>query len=98
MSLDLEFSDRAGENLKGFRKRDQQIVLDARDVRWTSEPDRPTRNRKTLEEDPLAPWELRAGDSRIFFDIAEEQTIVIILAIGRKVHNTLVLGGEEIES
>jgi len=97
MNFNIELSDRARANLKRFRKRDQQIVADAMDVQLTSEPDRPTRNRKPLEENPLAPWELRVGDFRVYYDIDQEESIVVVLAIGRKIHNRLYIDGEEIE-
>ena len=65
MHFDIDFSDRARDNLKGFRKRDQQVLVDAIDVQLTDEPTRPTRNRKRLEDNPLAPWELRVGNLRL---------------------------------
>ncbi len=97
MNFNIELSGRARTNLKRFRKRDQQIVVDAMDAQLTSEPDRPTRNRKPLEENPLAPWELRVGEFRVFYDVALEESLVVVLAIGRKIHNRLYIDGEEIE-
>jgi mRNA-degrading endonuclease RelE of RelBE toxin-antitoxin system len=97
MNFDVEFSDIAREHLKAFRKRDQQVILDALDAQLTSQPDRPTRNRKLLEDNSLAPWELRVGDFRVFFDVHVEEASVVIVAIGRKVRNKLFIGGEEIQ-
>jgi len=61
MDFEIELSDRARDNLKGFRKRDRQVIADAIDVQLRNEPARPTRNRKPMEDNPLAPWELRVG-------------------------------------
>ena len=97
MAFDIEFSDRARENLKEFRKRDQQILVDAIAAKLTDEPDKPTRQRKKLQDNELAPWELRVGDFRVFYDINSDQEIVVVLAIGKKTHNILRIGGEEID-
>jgi mRNA-degrading endonuclease RelE of RelBE toxin-antitoxin system len=71
--------------------------VDAIEVRLTHEPGKPTRNRKRLEDNPLAPWELRVGDFRVFYDVEGDHATVVILAVGRKLHNRLFIGGEEIE-
>jgi len=97
MGFRIEFSERARDNLKILRKRDQQIVVDAIDVQLAHEPDRRTRNRKRLEENTIAPWELRVGPFRVFYDIDVENELVIIVAVGEKTHNTLQIGGEEID-
>ncbi len=97
MRFRIEFSNRARDNLLGLRKREQQVIVDAIEVHLTREPQKPTRNRKQLEENPLAPWELRVGDFRAFYDIDAGAATVVIVAIGRKIHNKLSIGGEEIE-
>ncbi len=40
---------------------------------------------------------MRVGDFRVFYDIDLENDIVIILAIGKKNHNVLRIGDEEVE-
>jgi hypothetical protein len=45
---------------------------------------------------PLAPWELRVGDFRVFYDVILEKATVVVVAVGQKVHNKLFIGGEEI--
>jgi mRNA-degrading endonuclease RelE of RelBE toxin-antitoxin system len=97
MSFAVELTTRARENLKALRKRDQQIVYDAVAVQLVDRPDQPTRNRKQLEENALAPWELRVGNFRVFFDVDAEAARVVVIAVGTKEHNTLRIGGEEIE-
>ena len=66
MKFNIEFSDRARDNLLALRKREQQIIVDSVEIHLTIEPDKPTRNRKRLQENRLAPWELRTGDFRAF--------------------------------
>jgi mRNA-degrading endonuclease RelE of RelBE toxin-antitoxin system len=97
MAFDIEFSPRAFENLKRLRKHDQQILIDAIAAQLTQQPDKPTRHRKKMEDNKIAPWELRVGDFRVFFDIDLKKTVVIILAIGKKSHNVLRIDGEEID-
>jgi len=48
-------------------------------------------------EKRLAPWELRVGDFRVFYDVNASEEQVVVLAIGQKTHNTLRIGGEEID-
>ena len=97
MKFNIEFSDRARDNLLALRKREQQIIVDSIEIHLTIEPDKPTRNRKRLQENRLAPWELRTGDFRAFYDVDRDVATVIIAAIGQKIHNKLYIGGEEIE-
>jgi len=47
----------------------------------------PTKRRKQLEANPIAPWELKKDKYRIFYDIIGDT--VDILAIGYKDHNDL---------
>jgi len=44
-------------------------VLDQIEVQLTYRPDVETRNRKRLRPNPLAPWELRIGEIRVFYDV-----------------------------
>lgn len=58
-----------------------------------------TRNRKVLRPNPLAPWELRVGDLRVFYepDIVETAKKIRVLALGRKEGNKLYLGEKVVE-
>ena len=51
--------------------------------------------RKKLRPNPVAPWELRVGRARVFYDV-EDVSKVIVLAIGTKDRNKLYIGGKEI--
>ena len=54
------------------------------------------RRRKRLTANPLASWELRIGDHRVFYEV-EEDRAVTILAVGVKVHNDLFIRGKKVE-
>src|SRR5438105_7335689 len=97
MAFTIEFSPHARDHLKQLRKRDQQILVDAIAVQLAHQPDQPTRHRKRLEDNPLAPWELRVGDFRVFYDVNADENFVAIVAVGKKSHNTLQIGGEEVQ-
>jgi hypothetical protein len=57
-----------------------------------------TRNRKPLRPNPVAPWELRVGHLRVFYEVVgADGGVVRILAVGRKQRNVLTIGGEEIQ-
>ncbi|MBX7233302.1 MAG: hypothetical protein K1X65_02885 [Caldilineales bacterium] len=75
------------------------IVLDEVDRQLKHEPTTETRNRKPMRPNPIAPWELRIGALRVFYDVLDNtlEPTVLILAIGIKIHNRLYIGGEEIE-
>jgi len=63
-----------------------------------NEPLRETRNRKQLRPNVLAPWELRVGYLRVFYEVdALERDFVNILAIGIKKGNKLIVSGKEIQ-
>ena len=97
MAFAIEYSLPAREQLKGFRKRDQQIIVDEVDIQLTHEPDRPTRRRKRLEQNPIAPWALRVGDFRVFYDVNPDDQLVVVLAVGRKIHDKLCIGEQEVK-
>jgi mRNA-degrading endonuclease RelE of RelBE toxin-antitoxin system len=97
MAFKIELSPDARDHLKAMRRRDQQIIVDAVAGQLTYQPDQPTTHRKHLQENPVAPWELRVGDYRVFYDINLDDRIVVVVAVGHKSHNRLSIGGEEIE-
>jgi mRNA-degrading endonuclease RelE of RelBE toxin-antitoxin system len=92
----IRFSTEAERHFAHLDVRQQSIVLHALNVQLRHEPLRMTRNRKPLRPNPLAPWELRVGPLRVFYEVdAEETGVVNILAIGIKTGNRLLIAGEE---
>jgi len=74
------------------------MVLDGVMRNLKYEPRTPTRNRKLLRANAVAPWELRIGDLRVYFDMADDpEPIVTIRAIGVKVRERVLIGGEEVD-
>ena len=50
-----------------------------------------------MRPNPLAPWELRVEQIRVFYDIEQNVAEVQIVAIGRKDGNRLFIAGEEVK-
>jgi mRNA interferase RelE/StbE len=95
MTYQIGFSSDSERQLSQLTARDRNIILETIEQQLVHEPTMPTRHRKLLRENPLADWELRVGEYREFYDVAIDQDIVTILAIGVKSHNTLWIEGRE---
>jgi len=73
------------------------MVLDAVDKQLQFQPDIETRNRKPMRPNPLAPWELRIGTLRVYYDFEDSpERIVFVRAIGIKKRNSVRIGKEVI--
>ena len=82
-------------HLRALPARDRVIVLTAVEEQLTREPTVETRHRKLMRPNPLAPWELRVGELRVFYDVEESpEPVVNIAAIGVKDHNVLRIEGK----
>lgn len=96
MAYGIRFSASAEEHFAQLTARERSIVLDAVRTQLLHEPVRETRNKKPLRPNPLAPWELRVGALRVFYEVAAQETeIVNVLAIGIKRGNRLFVADQE---
>jgi mRNA-degrading endonuclease RelE of RelBE toxin-antitoxin system len=94
----IEYADEAEAHLKALSARDAMTVLDTVPRQLGHEPTVRTRNRKPLQPNPIAPWELRIGHLRVYFDVEEEpERVVTIQAVGIKDRKRVLIGGEEVE-
>ncbi len=80
----IEYTRRALEDLKTFKKHEQNEILDAVDAQLVYEPMVETHNRKRMRPNPYAAWELRVGDFRVLYDVDEQVWIVEIQGVGEK--------------
>jgi mRNA-degrading endonuclease RelE of RelBE toxin-antitoxin system len=86
------------QHLAELTARQRSIVLDGVEKQLTHQPGVETRNRKPMRENPLASWELRIGNIRVYYDIIEEtEPSVNVLAIGVKRRERVWIGGKEIK-
>lgn len=92
----MSFVPSANEDLDCYKPREQRIILDGIEEFLQNEADVASKRRRRLRPNPLAPWELRIGDYRVFYEIQAERW-VRVLAIGHKWHNELFIRGRRIE-
>jgi mRNA-degrading endonuclease RelE of RelBE toxin-antitoxin system len=70
-------------------------ILDAADRQLLNQPYVETRNRKPMRPNPVAPWELRIGNLRVYYEVTDDlQRSVTILAIGVKERDRVRIGRE----
>ena len=98
MAYEVKFAASVKRQLQDLPAHERALVLEAVEIQLVHEPLVETTNRKPLRPNPVAPWELRVGDLRIFYDVSAEMPATVnILAVGRKDGNILRIAGEEIK-
>ena len=94
----IDYSPEAEDHLRWLTTRQQRTVVDNVERRLLHEPTVETKNRKPMRPNPVAPWELRLGTLRVYYDVEEQpEQRVIIMAVGVKEGNRVRIGGEVIE-
>jgi len=94
----IEYSPDTVDHLSALTARQRSTVLAAVDAQLAHEPSDKTRNRKPMRPNLVAPWELRVGILRIYYDLEEEpERKVLIRAIGIKERNRVRIGRKEFE-
>ena len=96
MAYRIDYSPATDEHLRVLTARQRAMVFDGVDEQL--EPGVETRNRKPMRPNPLAPWELRIEELRVYYEIEElPEQVVTIVAVGVKDHNRVLIGGKEIK-
>jgi len=94
----IEYSPEAEDHLRWLTAPQQRTVLDAVERQLLNQPSVETRNRKPMRPNPVAPWELRIGNLRVYYEVSEEsEPTVTILAVGIKEREQVLIGGERIK-
>jgi len=94
----IEYSPDTEDHLRVLTARQQRSVLDTVEKQLKYQPAIETRNRKPMRPNPIAPWELRIGNLRVYYDIEDDQEhIVYIRAVGIKDRNSVRIGKEVIK-
>ena len=93
MPLKITITEDAERQFRSLPVRDQRILEAAILSRLEHQPTTRTKAIKRLRPNPLAEFELRAGDLRALYNVEEEEVVVLI--VGRKVGNKLIVEGEE---
>src|SRR5213595_848495 len=90
----IKITDQAAGHLGGLARYAQRIVLDGIELYLRHQPTQETRRIKLLRLNPVASWELRLGDYRVLYDVAEEDRFVNVLVVGEKRGNQLYVLGK----
>lgn len=98
MPYRVEYSPEAEDHLRALTARQRTTVFDTVDEQLPHEPTVETKNRKPMRPNPVAPWELRIGNLRVYYDVEEEPDgVVKVRAVGVKQRNKVRIGNEVIE-
>jgi len=94
----IECSPDVELHLRVLTTRQQSIVLEGVDTKLKHQPTLETRNRKPMRPNPLASWELRLGNLRVYDEVEEEpESVVRVLAVGIKERARIRIGREMID-
>jgi mRNA-degrading endonuclease RelE of RelBE toxin-antitoxin system len=93
----IELTEEAKADLDYYAAFERKIITSQIRVQLLHEPSTETKNRKSLRENPVASWELRASRFRVFYEVDEPLQMVTIVAVGHKEHNTLLVRGKEVK-
>ena len=68
------------------------------DVQLAHEPAVETRNRKPMRPNPVAPWELRVGALRVYYDgVDDPEPVAKVRAVGVKEGSRVRVGGDVVQ-
>jgi mRNA-degrading endonuclease RelE of RelBE toxin-antitoxin system len=93
MAYTISITTEAERQLRSLPVREQRILEAAVRSRLEHQPTTTSRSIKRLRPNPLAEFELRAGNLRALYNVEGEN--VVILIVGRKDGNKLIVEGEE---
>jgi mRNA-degrading endonuclease RelE of RelBE toxin-antitoxin system len=95
---EIEYSPETVRHLRSLTARQRAIVFDAVDEQLSHQPTIETRHRKPMRPNPLAPWELRIGELRVYYDVEETpKPKVSIRAVGIKDRHRVLIANKEYE-
>lgn len=98
MKYRIEYSPETEDHFRILTKRQQTTILDMVEKQLRYQPTVETRNRKPMRPNPIAPWELRIGNLRVYYDIEDDpEYVVYIRAVGIKDRNNVRIGKKVIK-
>jgi mRNA-degrading endonuclease RelE of RelBE toxin-antitoxin system len=93
MPFKVTITEDADRQFRSLPAREQRILEAAIHSRLQHQPMTLTKAIKRLRPNPFADFELRVGDLRVLYNVDEGE--VVVLLVGRKVGNKLIVQGEE---
>ena len=98
MAYRILFTKEARTHFAGLEAHERARLRDRLLTQLSHEPAVETRHRKRLRPNWLATYRLRVGDLRVYYEVVEgREAAVVVKAIGRKLRERIVIGGEEID-
>jgi mRNA-degrading endonuclease RelE of RelBE toxin-antitoxin system len=95
MAFDITITDEADAQLRALPVREQRFLEAAVAARLRDQPATPTKAIRRLRPNPLVEFELRVRDLRVLYNVERDKSEVVLLIVGRKVGNKLLVGGKE---
>jgi mRNA-degrading endonuclease RelE of RelBE toxin-antitoxin system len=96
MPFQVILTPSAEADLDYFKRFEQRVIVDAARRYLRNDADVESQHRKKLRANPMAPWELRFGKYRVFYELVDVTTVKIV-AIGYKEHNDLFIRGRRVK-
>jgi len=93
MAFRITITDDADRQLQALTARERRILEAAVVARLEHQPTTETKAVKRMRPNPFAEFELRAGDLRVLYNVEGDE--VVLLVVGRKDGNKLIVEGEE---
>ena len=93
MPFKISITEDADRQLRSLPVREQRVLEAAILSRLEHQPTTLTKAIERLRPTPFAEFELRAGDLRALYNVEGDE--VVILVVGRKIGNKLIVEGEE---
>jgi mRNA-degrading endonuclease RelE of RelBE toxin-antitoxin system len=94
----IAYDQAAREHLRDLSAAQRSRIIDAVSQQLTHQPTVQTANRKQMRSNPIATWELRMGELRVYYEVEDEpEPLVTINAIGVKVRERVRIDGELFE-
>ena len=93
----IEITEEAKVDLSHYTAFERKLIVSPIREQLSEQPKVETKNRKPLRDNPIATWELRIGKYRVFYEVDEARLTVVIVSVGHKDHNVLVIRGKEVQ-
>lgn len=92
----ISLTEGAKGDIAHFEAHEQRIIVAGIISHLKVGAETPTRRKKPLRPNPIAPWGLRLDRFRVFYSIEGGSTVKIV-AVGYKEHNQLFIRGKKVQ-
>jgi mRNA-degrading endonuclease RelE of RelBE toxin-antitoxin system len=82
--FDIKFTEHAVEDLQVFTRSEQKWIVEMLEKQLIQDAASESEDRKRLNSDGQAQWEIRLGKARVFYDVDIDKKTVKVKAVGKK--------------